>query len=192
MGKLLRYQKKDTAAEQLAGIQQDKDVAEEFGETFKRLEARIEKLESSGVPQEKMTPQQLYGYIPESGGIARKLVHFYDSVTQALHWLTEAKEQYEDELARESAMNSFTQAILQLNIFIGINQSLNNCICALHTAIYAHLTHVYSKGEIYGLKKALLMIRDKPLMSEEYSDSVLDILENEGFDLSAPFTGIEL
>lgn len=144
--------------------------------------------------QESIDPQVLYEfYSPESKAfqvdvpialISRALG---DSLERLRLALTEV-----DQLEKENYISVAWSGLKKLARYVGTWSTFDDALSLLFTSFETHKTQPYNVKELVALQKVLEMLRRKPIPSEDDIDTIFEVLQDTGFDLDAPFAGVDL
>lgn len=141
----------------------------------------------------KISPQALYKVHPPSVSDAEipKTIKLIGKIQGSLSFLSDALET-DDEIERESIMNSFVESIFQLTFFPTKSKEFKDAIFLIHTVTEAHKEDIYKRKEILALQKTLNLLRQNLYVGDESLDKCVEFLEKAGFDVNAPIGEIEL
>jgi hypothetical protein len=140
--------------------------------------------------QEKLSAEKLYGVSGQVGnsGIGK----IVDIINECREYLRLALENFEEEALRENQMVLLLSCIYEFDYHRMPSENLYDLIINLKYGLYNHRTRTYKEEEIQGLKQVFDLMRKTLFMSDEMLDSCLDILDKCGFELSAPFTDVDI
>lgn len=156
------------------------------------IEQIIEKYNPSA-SDKKISPQALYKvYLPTGvESETPRTIQLFEKIQHSLSFLSRALDT-EDEIERESIMNSFAESIFELTFLPTKSKEFKDAIFLTHTAIEAHKKEIYERREILALRYALDIIKDNLYAGDERLDKCVELLEMAGFDVNAPIGEVEL
>ena len=110
---------------------------------------------------ERISPQELYKvYLPSAlESEAPKTIKLIERIHHSLSFLARALDT-EDEIERESIMNSYAESIFELTFFPTKSKEFKDAIFLIHTVIEAHKEDTYKRKEILTLQYALNLIKE--------------------------------
>lgn|SRR5208282_2577072 len=144
--------------------------------------------------EEKIDVVELYKYYsPQSGGfqsdapLAGIAARLEDTLVPLRAALGE-----EDELQRENHIAVMLGKLYGMAVLVGIYDNFDEAISAVLTAVDAHKTTVYARGEIVALQKVLEVLRRSPNPGDDDLTLIFETLGSAGFDLNSSLAGIDL
>jgi len=142
---------------------------------------------------QKISPKALYrAHLPPGvESETPKTIKLIENIHQSLTFLASALHA-ENEIERESIMNSFSESIFELTFFPSKSKEFKDSIHLIHTAVEAHKKDPYNRKEILVLQEVLNQVRQDLHVADETLDKCVDLLETAGFDINAPIGEIEL
>ena len=152
-----------------------------------------EEEEEEGRRKQKTLPENLYRTNAQSNEVIEisNILKVRAKISEIIRHVEDALE-CDDEIERESIMNIVAQGTFDLNRFLNINKNFRNAVCLIQTVNEAHLCGVFTREQIYELKKVLILVKDNIFMDIKTLDRCVDILENAKLDINAPLLEIDL
>jgi hypothetical protein len=98
----------------------------------------------------------------------------------------------ENELERENHVSVGWSHVRLLGNFIDNWPTFDEALSLLLNAFLVHRTWPYGTKELVATQKVLEMMRRRPVPTDEDIVTFYDVLDDSGFDLNAPLSGVEL
>jgi hypothetical protein len=164
-----------------------------IGQVEKAIESLVSDVESIKKATERATPENIYDTI---GADIQKeqpmLLKIRSTLRGCLEHLSKAQLYFSEEVVKETELDLYYGTVRRLSFLPFKSSSFEQALTLLLVTLEGHVSLPYSKNEIAALQAVTGMLADNPVMSEDVLEACIDTFEDAGFNLSAPFAGVDL